>query len=197
MSGISSLEAVRGLRMQKNKKWYSICIMVVVCIFLNYAGKMLGESFNLPFWLDSFGTVLIAYLSGPVCGAIVGISLNIVYGILYSYTYIIYGIVSMAIGIIVGVCAKRRWFEHLFGTLSVGFLLTLVSVVVSVPCNYIFFDGQVENVWGDGIIALFTSIGINSLVSHIAGQFYIDFLDKVLMCLCLYFLIKIFRKIKN
>ena len=119
MSGISSLEAVRGLRMQKNKKWYSICIMVVVCIFLNYAGKMLGESFNLPFWLDSFGTVLIAYLSGPVCGAIVGISLNIVYGILYSYTYIIYGIVSMAIGIIVGVCAKRRWFEHLFGTLSV------------------------------------------------------------------------------
>ena len=156
-----------------------------------------GESFNLPFWLDSFGTVLIAYLSGPVCGAIVGISLNIVYGILYSYTYIIYGIVSMAIGIIVGVCAKRRWFEHLFGTLSVGFLLTLVSVVVSVPCNYIFFDGQVQNVWGDGIIALFTSIGINSLVSHIAGQFYIDFLDKVLMCLCLYFLIKIFRNIKK
>lgn len=197
MSGISSLEVGRGLRMQKNKKWYSICIMVVVCIFLNYAGKMLGESFNLPFWLDSFGTVLIAYLSGPVCGAIVGISLNIVYGILYSYTYIIYGIVSMAIGIIVGVCAKRRWFEHLFGTLSVGFLLTLVSVVVSVPCNYIFFDGQVQNVWGDGIIALFTSIGINSLVSHIAGQFYIDFLDKVLMCLCLYFLIKIFRKIKK
>lgn len=96
-----------------------------------------------------------------------------------------------------GVCAKRRWFEHLFGTLSVGFLLTLVSVVVSVPCNYIFFDGQIENVWGDGIIALFTSIGINSLVSHIAGQFYIDFLDKVLMCLCLYFLIKIFRKIKK
>ncbi len=96
-----------------------------------------------------------------------------------------------------GVCAKRRWFEHLFGTLSVGFLLTLVSVVVSVPCNYIFFDGQIENVWGDGIVALFTSIGINSLVSHIAGQFYIDFLDKVLMCLCLYFLIKIFRKIKK
>lgn len=96
-----------------------------------------------------------------------------------------------------GICAKRRWFEHLFGTLSVGFLLTLVSVVVSVPCNYIFFDGQVQNVWGDGIIALFTSIGINSLVSHIAGQFYIDFLDKVLMCLCLYFLIKFFRKIKK
>ena len=183
--------------MRKNEKWYVICISVIACIFLNYAGKMLGESFNLPFWLDSFGTVLIAYLSGPVCGAIVGISLNIVYGILYSYTYIIYGIVSMAIGIIVGVCAKRRWFEHLFGTLSVGFLLTLVSVVVSVPCNYIFFDGQIENVWGDGIIALFTSIGINSLVSHIAGQFYIDFLDKVLMCLCLYFLIKIFRKIKK
>ena len=183
--------------MRKKEKWYVVCISVIACIFLNYVGKMLGEAFDLPFWLDSFGTVLIAYLLGPVCGAIVGISLNVVYGILSSYTYIIYGIVSMAIGIIVGVCAKRRWFEHLFGTLSVGFLLTVVSVVVSVPCNYIFFDGQIENVWGDGIIALFTSIGINSLVSHIAGQFYIDFLDKVLMCLCLYFLIKIFRRTKK
>ncbi|QWT52426.1 HD domain-containing phosphohydrolase [Eubacterium sp. MSJ-33] len=183
--------------MRKNERWYIICISVIACIFLNYAGKMFGERLELPLWLDSFGTVLIAYLLGPVCGAVVGISLNIVYGVLYSYTYIIYGSVSLAIGVIVGICAKRRWFEHLFGTLSVGFLLTVVSVTVSVPCNYIFFDGQIENVWGDGIIALFTGIGINSLVSHIAGQFYIDFLDKVLMCLCLYFLIKLSRKIRE
>ena len=75
--------------MKKDRKWYSICAIVVASIFLNYAGKMFGEACNLPFWLDSFGTVLIAYLLGPVCGAIVGISLNIVYGILYSYTHII------------------------------------------------------------------------------------------------------------
>ncbi len=92
---------------------------------------------------------------------------------------------------------EKGWFENLFGTLSIGFILTVNSVLISVPCNYIFYDGQVGNTWGDGVIALFESIGINRLVSHIAGQFYIDFLDKVLMCLCLYILIRISRNVKE
>lgn len=152
---------------------------------------------ELPLWLDSYGTVLTAYLYGPVCGAIVGMSVNIVYGIMYSYTHIIYGIISVSIGIVVGILTKKGWFENLFGTLSIGFILTVNSVLISVPCNYIFYDGQVGNTWGDGVIALFESIGINRLVSHIAGQFYIDFLDKVLMCLCLYILIRISRNVKE
>ena len=183
--------------MKEKEKWYNLCFGVVACIFLNYAGKLIGQRMELPLWLDSYGTVLTAYLYGPVCGAIVGMSVNIVYGIMYSYTHMIYGIVSMSIGIVVGILAKKGWFENLFGTLSIGFILTVNSVLISVPCNYIFFDGQVGNTWGDGVIALFESIGINRLVSHIAGQFYIDFLDKVLMCLCLYILIRISRNVKE
>lgn len=183
--------------MKEKEKWYNLCFGVVACIFLNYAGKLIGQRMELPLWLDSYGTVLTAYLYGPVCGAIVGMAVNIVYGIMYSYTHMIYGIVSMSIGIVVGVLAKKGWFENLFGTLSIGFILTVNSVLISVPCNYIFFGGQVGNTWGDGVIALFESIGINRLVSHIAGQFYIDFLDKVLMCLCLYILIRISRNVKE
>ncbi len=183
--------------MKENEKWYNLCFGVVACIFLNYAGKLIGQRMELPLWLDSYGTVLTAYLYGPVCGAIVGMAVNIVYGIMYSYTHMIYGIVSMSIGIVVGILAKKGWFENLFGTLSIGFILTVNSVLISVPCNYIFFNGQVGNAWGDGVIALFESIGINRLVSHIAGQFYIDFLDKVLMCLCLYILIRISRNVKE
>lgn len=183
--------------MKEKEKWYNLCFGVVACIFLNYAGKLIGQRMELPLWLDSYGTVLTAYLYGPVCGAIVGMAVNIVYGIMYSYTHMIYGIVSMSIGIVVGILAKKGWFENLFGTLSIGFILTVNSVLISVPCNYIFFDGQVGNAWGDGVIALFESIGINRLVSHIAGQFYIDFLDKVLMCLCLYILIRISRNVKE
>ena len=183
--------------MKEKEKWYNLCFGVVACIFLNYAGKLIGQRMELPLWLDSYGTVLTAYLYGPVCGAIVGMAVNIVYGIMYSYTHMIYGIVSMSIGIVVGILAKKGWFENLFGTLSIGFILTVNSVLISVPCNYIFFDGQVGNTWGDGVIAMFESIGINRLVSHIAGQFYIDFLDKVLMCLCLYILIRISRNVKE
>lgn len=183
--------------MLKDKKWYAISATVIGCILLNYVGKIFAESVELPLWLDSFGTIVSAYLLGPVCGAIVGISVNTIYGILVSYTYAVYAVVNLAIGIIVGICAKHKWFDTLFGTLSTGFLLTIASVFIAVPLNYIFFDGEIGNIWGDGIIVMFSGIGINRIISHIAGQFYIDFLDKVILCICLYGVIKLWRNLHH
>ncbi len=179
--------------MLRDKKWYVICMFVIGCVLINYAGKMVGVTLRLPIWLDSFGTMLAAYILGPMCGALVGLSVNVVYGILYSYTYIIYGVVSVAIGVIVGVCARKHWLDTLFGTLSTSFLVTVVSVAFSTPCNYIFYDGQTSNLWGDGIIAIFGRLGFNRLVSSIAGQFYLDFLDKVIMCILLFLIVRLSR----
>ena len=91
--------------------------------------------------MDSFGTALAAYLLGPVCGAIVGASVNIVYGLLYFYTHMIYGLISIAIGVLIGVCGKKGYLDYLFGVLSVSFFLTLLAVAGGSTLNYIFFDG--------------------------------------------------------
>ena len=52
-------------------------------------------------WLDSLGTALSAYALGPVCGAIVGVSVNVIYGLLYSGMYMIYGVISALLGVII------------------------------------------------------------------------------------------------
>ena len=59
----------------KIKKWKlpSFSLFIVFCILLNYGGRSLSVRFQLPLWLDSFGTALSAYLTGPVCGSIVGL----------------------------------------------------------------------------------------------------------------------------
>ena len=64
------------------KRWKTINIglFVALCILLNYAGRTLAQRLSLPLWLDSFGTVLCAYVGGPVCGAIVGATGNLIYG---------------------------------------------------------------------------------------------------------------------
>ena len=129
-----------------DKKSYQISLFVVVNILINCIGKIVAKELQLPLWLDSFGTVYTAYLLGPVCGAIVGASVNIIYAVLFSYTHMIYAIVSVILGITVGVCAKKGYLTSLFGTLSVSFLVTMISVLISTPLNYLFFEGNTGNI---------------------------------------------------
>ena len=48
---------------------------------INYIGRKAAEILNLPAWFDSVGTVIAAYVYGPVCGAIAGAAVNIMYSI--------------------------------------------------------------------------------------------------------------------
>ncbi len=170
----------------KKGKWYIVSLFVVLCILLNLAGKCASQWFNLPLWLDSLGTVAATYVCGPVCGVIVGVTLNIVYSIIYSWTYVCYAIVSASIAVVAGICISRDYMKTLLGALTASFYIALVSCAISVIFNYAFFNGYTSNVWGDGVIDSLLRIGFNSFLSHVAGQFYIDFLDKVITMLVLY-----------
>lgn len=70
------------------KKKVSTAVFVIFCIVINYFGKTFAVSCQLPLWLDSVGTVLTAYVLGPVCGAIVGATNNILYGMQDPVAYI-------------------------------------------------------------------------------------------------------------
>lgn len=150
------------------KKWYKISLFVGICILINYAGKIFAQNLQLPLFLDSFGTVVAAYVLGPLCGAMVGMTVNIIYGILYSWTYIFYAVVSAIVAVTVGICARKGYLKNLFGTLSISFLTTILSVVLSVPFNYMYFDGYTNNKWGDGVINALERMGFNPIISHCA-----------------------------
>lgn len=175
------------------KKDLSTGVFVIFCILMNYIGKAFAIYCNLPLWLDSIGTVLSAYLLGPVCGAIVGATNNILYGMQDPVAYV-YALTSVLIGIIVGIAAKRHFCDSLFSTTSVSVLITTVSVFVSTILNIIFFDGMTSNIWGDGVIGYMKERGYPALLCYAAGEFYIDFLDKLLSLMLLYFIIWVLRK---
>ncbi len=178
------------------KQRIQLIIFIAICILLNFAGKCLAVSLDMPVWLDSFGTALTAYGLGPACGAIVGVTGNIVYGITFGAEYV-YALTSIAIGIIVGTMARRRKFDTVFGTMMVSVLVTLASVVVSVPLNFIFFQGMTGNTWGDGVIGFLREEGLPLWGAGIIGQFYVDFLDKVITLMLLFAVIRIRGNIRK
>ena len=137
----------------KLKKAWQVAVFIVLCILLNYTGRAIGQSMNLPLWLDSYGTALTAYTLGPACGAAVGMTGNLIYGILSSDWHIfLYGLTSILIGIITGITARRGWFEHSFGAMSASVAVTLASIVTAVPFNQIFSGGSTGNLWGDSVM---------------------------------------------
>lgn len=136
-------------------------------------GKVVADYCNLPLWMDSFGTVLSAYIFGPICGAIVGATVNIIYG-MFDTVSLIYAITNILIGIIIGVAAKHKVFETIFTTISTSVLLTIVSFIVSATFNMIFYDGMTGNVWGDGVINYLQEMKVSHILCVAAGEFYIE-----------------------
>ena len=180
------------------KKWktWQIGLFIIFCLFLNYAGKTVAVRLQLPLWMDSFGTVLCAYVGGPVCGAIVGVTSNLLYG-MADRVAIVYGLTSLTLGIIVGLAAQKDTMSTFFGTMSVSATAALAAIAISTPLNIAFYGGSTGNVWGDGVIGFARERGVPLPVAQVAGQFYLDFMDKLLTLTLLYLVLRVIRWIRR
>lgn len=180
----------------KKYKNYQIAILALFCLAVNIGGKDLAQHFRLPLWLDSFGTFLMAYVTGPLLGAVIGGLTNIIYGFIDRVSFA-YSITSICIGIIVGVYARRGWMKNLFKTMSLSVMVTGVCVFISTILNEIFYKGMTGNFWGDGIIEMLEYWGVRHGVRSVMGEFYVDFADKVITMGALFLFIRLYRRIKK
>ena len=176
----------------KTWKTWKIVLFISLCVLLNVGGKFLAVWLELPLWADSFGTALCAYVAGPVCGAIVGVTGNFAYSVVnhLSKTYFL---TSIALGIIIGIAARHKWFDRFYGFMKAASLAMLTALIVSVPLNILFNAGYTGNKWGDGVIDYLTEKNWPSFLCCVLGQLAIEFVDKVLTIALVYVLILIRR----
>jgi energy-coupling factor transport system substrate-specific component len=186
-------QGVWGIMDWSGMRRYQRILLALGCVLVNYGGKQLAVHCRLPIWLDAVGTTLAAYVLGPVWGSLVGMAGNVLYGFTNPVSYV-YALTSLSIGLCVGYLARRRFFRSFFETLSISVLVALVSTVISVALNVVFYAGMTNNLWGDGVIGYLGERSFPIVSCYFIGEFYIDFLDKVLTFLLLYFLLKAYRK---
>ena len=182
-------EETKGM---KNWKTWQIALFTAICVCLNVGGKILAFSLELPLWADSFGTTLCAYIAGPVCGAIVGLTGNLAYGAIDHFS-VAYSVTSIALGIIVGIAAKGKWFDRFYGFMKAASLAVFTALIVSVPLNLMLSGGYTNNKWGDGVINYLLERNWPLLVCAVLGQLSLEFADKVLTIAAVYIVILIQR----
>ena len=181
-----------GVEIVHERKTYQIVLFVIIMIAMNYVGKSVADHFSLPIWLDSLGTIVTAYVCDPFCGAVVGLSGNLLYAFKDPLS-LLYGFTGIAIGLSVGFCTRRKWMETLFGTLTSSVIVTICSVVISAPINLLVGNGMVGNMWGDGVVSYLLEHDVHPYLASAVGEFYVDFLDKFISLLLLFLMIQYFR----
>lgn len=185
--------------MGKEIKYYGVIkvfLIVFFCILTDVAGRAIAVKFTLPMWLDCGGTVFAAYVLGPVCGSIVGVTYNVIFTF-WNPVSMIFSVTSILIGICVGYNARRGYFSNFFKTMILAGNITVAYVLINTFINMLLFKGNIGNIWGDGVREYLIEKGIFKIIACMIGQLYIDFLDKVLVIMTMYFIIKLHRYVKK
>ena len=169
----------------KNRKSWQIILFLILCICINLGGKFFAFWMELPLWADSFGTVLSAYFLGPVCGAMVGLTVNLAYCVV-NHLSAAYSITSIALAIIIGFGAEKHWFDHFYGFMKAASLSVITALVVSIPVNILVSGGYIGNRWGDGVIKYLMNKNMPFVICCILGQLAMEFLDKVVTVAAVY-----------
>ncbi|WP_026509080.1 diguanylate cyclase [Butyrivibrio sp. LC3010] len=166
--------------MEKMKHWQSY-LLILFCIAINLCGRSITSHVELPFWLDSIGTLIAAIQLGPLGGAICGAALNIILGITSGgSTTMAYALVSVGIGISVGIFYPKASYYTVFRVMATAVFAGFVAVFLSTPLNMIFYSGKTGNAWGDGLIDMISRDVNVPIICSFLGEAFVDIPDKAL-----------------
>lgn len=180
--------------MMKKKKYAGIAVTAAMCILLNICGHIFTLLCPVPFWLDTVGTMISAFLCGPIVGGAVGFMSNLISRLCFGGSSILFSLINVIIGIAVGAIAKKGLCGSLFGVLCTGILMGVMTVACAVPVNCMLYDGRTNNVWGDALFDMLSQYRIGTVVKAVVSQMFIDIPDKVLSMVLAYLTVKIVRR---
>lgn len=180
------------------KRWQT-WLFIILGVVVNYAGRMLAFSLNLPVWLDAVGTILVAIWFGPVGGALCGLLFNLVTSV-GDLNALPYMLVSVAIGVSVGILYPIKRENQHFHYASVAMFTGVLSAIISTPLNMVIYGGYTGNVWGDALMEMLALDMRLSVVSSFLGEAFVDIPDKavsVLLCVGITYYVRKYRKKKQ
>ncbi len=159
-----------------------------VCVAMNIVLGIITSALGIPLYLDTLGTVLTAALFGPVPGIIVGALSNIITGLIYSVRDIPFALVNMAVGLVVGLVAKKCKFSLVTAAIT-GLALSFICPAIGTPIGiYVYggLQGNISDVVVTGLVKAGQSIFAASFLTKVGS----NLIDKVGTCIIAVLLIK-------
>ena len=118
--------------------------LILAGVIINVAiGQLVRNVFELPFYLDSIGTILAGALGGPLFGAITGALSNVIWGFAFDDTGIIpYAITAACIGGVAGIASSLGAFTNPLKSTLAGLITGVIAALVSAPITADLLEGD-------------------------------------------------------
>ena len=164
----------------KNRKVY-VTAFCGVAVAMNIVLGIITSALGIPLYLDTLGTVLSAAILGPLPGIIVGALSNIITGLIYSVSDIPFCLVNMAVGLVVGLVAKKFKFDWI-QALIVGLVLSVLCPAIGTPIG-IFVYGGLNGTFSDVLVMSLVQGGKSIFQASFLRNISSNLIDKVGTCL--------------
>lgn len=131
-------------------------------------------------FLDTVGTILSAVVLGPLYGMAVGGITNVVLGFIYNPKDIPFALVNIAIGLIVGLIAKKFRFD-LKTAIITGLILAVVAPAIGTPIA-IYVYGGITGDFNDVLFTALKNAGKDIFSAAFIPRITSNIIDKVVSC---------------
>lgn len=168
-----------------------------IAVALNIVGSFIAVTTKLPIFLDTIGTLVMAFTFGPIYGLITGTISGLVTGVLFDPYAIFFLPCQMLIGLMGGLAFKKRYFlmEGVskiknITKFAIGVLITAIpaSLVGAVIASFVF--GGVTSSGTTVIVQILNQIGMSMMNAVFSVQVPTDILDKTITILLALTIIK-------
>ena len=162
--------------------------MIPVALVLNIVvGQIIG-SVGIPLYLDSTGTVLVAALAGPWAGIATGVLSSLVWSA-FNPSVLPFAATSAAVGGLAGVVIKHGALKNIATVLLSGAVIGIVVGMLAAPVA-VFVYGGTAGVGTGAVVSLLREMGHSLLQSVTLQSFISDPLDKALVMLLVWLVLK-------
>ena len=153
--------------------------LIPLAVGINLAMGQFVAVMQLPLFLDTVGTILVAALAGPLAALVTGVVSQVVFTVVSGNVVWLWFLpVHLAIALFAGLVARHGVFRSVGRTFAAGCALGVVAATMSWPISYLVFGG----VTSGGVSFLTTvlsGLGISLKWAVYVASLSTDVLDKV------------------
>lgn len=162
--------------------------LIPIGVAINVITGELVNLLKIPLFLNAIGTIIIAMVAGPWVGMVTGGVTNLIMGMFNPVSFA-FGLVSMAIGLTVGFLSTKGMMTNIWKVIISGFIVTLVTLVVSSPITILVFGG-VTGTGSDAFTGVLLASGQEIWSAVITQKIFVESADKIFSTLVAFWVIK-------
>ena len=167
-------------------------ILIIVFSALNVGLFFLSKYLQLPFWLDTIGTMAAAVELGAAAGVLSAVGSSAAVWLI-SGNSLVYCFAAIMTAVIVGLFMTGNKLKDKLFTVSIALLTGVVSTAICIPINFALNNGSTGNVWGDALKDMLDMNVSSEWFNTIAAEAFVDLPDRVVSIFAAFFILRIIR----